>query len=724
MADNYQVMEELGSGSFGKVFKAIDRNTGETVAIKHIDLEDSSEELADIQAEIALLSTCHSPYVTEYKTSFVKGVKLWIVMEYLGGGSAADLLAPGPFGEAHIAIMCRELLLGLDYLHSTGKIHRDIKAANVLLTDQGRVKLADFGVAAQLTNMKSQRMTFVGTPFWMAPEVIQEAGYDFRADIWSLGITAMELAEGAPPYAGAHPMKVLFTIPKNPAPRLEGDEWSKDFKDFISHCLIKDPDRRATAKELLKHRFVQRAGKVEALRELVERKQMFDAQQEQQASSYPKFYEETMREISPQMDDDDDDWVFDTVKARSIAAAPQITKRRKVARIPSSGTDPMANRMQQLDLDAAPLGDVTDSPLPAPRRPSSRRTSQGTAFRVSSGNTPTARRISNVPKQPLGVDLNFGNSPSTVRHFKRVPSGERRTVLRSNPPSSPTDPAHPSFHPNPHAPTFRPSPSKPNQPLDFNNENTPPSLEYEPMPVTKDALYGRRAYSKVLDSVFQEAHADTASPHQRDAIGRVAQAWQHLDEVDPHGEFMLLKAMVDRLKNDTKLASALGIEVTPTRSPAKHNTQTSDTSLGGTTVGTNTTRRVRSSTTTAASASSSSSSTLSSDKSADEVDSAPKSSTTTTTPLPTPLQTPNGTPMKGPKLVMARNNPHLKSHRRRQSALVASEKPHDFDAGYGAPLDEKKFPGYVEPGMEQQGLLADILYGQWMQGLSTRWPVS
>lgn len=279
---------------------SVEKRSGQAVAIKVIDIESAEDEVEDIIQEIAILSELQSPYVTKYYGSYAKGAELWIVMEFCSGGSCADLMKPGLIAEDYIAIIVRELLLGLEYLHADKKLHRDVKgisicstnpslpspapsanlafatAANVLLGSTGQVKLADFGVSGQLSATMTKKNTFVGTPFWMAPEVIKQSGYDHKADIWSLGITALELANGEPPYADIHPMKVLFLIPKNPPPRLDGN-FTKAFKDFVELCLQRDPKERPAARDLLKHPFIRRAKKTTYLTELIERHSRWSA---------------------------------------------------------------------------------------------------------------------------------------------------------------------------------------------------------------------------------------------------------------------------------------------------------------------------------------------------------------------------------------------------------------------------------------------------------------
>ncbi|XP_075215565.1 serine/threonine-protein kinase hippo isoform X2 [Lycorma delicatula] len=255
----FDIICKLGEGSYGSVYKALHKESGQVLAIKQVPVD---TDLQEIIKEISIMQQCDSPFVVKYYGSYFKNTDLWIVMEYCGAGSVSDImrLRKKTLTEEEIATILSDTLKGLEYLHLRRKIHRDIKAGNILLNTEGHAKLADFGVAGQLTDTMAKRNTVIGTPFWMAPEVIQEIGYDCVADMWSLGITALEMAEGKPPYGDIHPMRAIFMIPTKPPPSFrEPDQWSPEFIDFVSRCLVKNPEERATATEMLRHEFIGNA---------------------------------------------------------------------------------------------------------------------------------------------------------------------------------------------------------------------------------------------------------------------------------------------------------------------------------------------------------------------------------------------------------------------------------------------------------------------------------
>ncbi|XP_061382978.1 serine/threonine-protein kinase mig-15 isoform X3 [Danaus plexippus] len=266
----FELIEVVGNGTYGQVYKGRHTKTGQLAAIKVMDVTQDEEEEIKLEINVLKKYSTHRNIATYYgafikKSPPGKDDQLWLVMEYCGAGSVTDLVKSTKgqsLKEEWISYICREILRGLSHLHSNKVIHRDIKGQNVLLTDNAEVKLVDFGVSAQLDRTIGRRNTFIGTPYWMAPEVIAcdenpEATYDNRSDLWSLGITALEMAESQPPLCDLHPMRALFLIPRNPPPRLKSKRWAKKFHSFIETVLVKDYHQRPYTEQLLKHSFIR-----------------------------------------------------------------------------------------------------------------------------------------------------------------------------------------------------------------------------------------------------------------------------------------------------------------------------------------------------------------------------------------------------------------------------------------------------------------------------------
>uniref|UniRef100_A0A3P8SK85 non-specific serine/threonine protein kinase n=1 Tax=Amphiprion percula TaxID=161767 RepID=A0A3P8SK85_AMPPE len=272
----WEIIGELGDGAFGKVYKAQNKQNGTLAAAKVIDTK-TEDELEDYMVEIDILASCNHHHIVKLLDAFYFEGKLWILIEFCAGGAvdAIMLELERPLTEPQIRVVCKQTLEALIYLHENKVIHRDLKAGNILLSLEGDVKLADFGVSAKNTKTLQRRDSFIGTPYWMAPEVVmcetsKDRPYDYKADIWSLGVTLIELAQIEPPNHEMNPMRVLLKIAKSEPPTLmHPSRWSPEFNDFLRKALDKNVDNRWGAPQLLQHPFVTSVTDSKPLRELI-----------------------------------------------------------------------------------------------------------------------------------------------------------------------------------------------------------------------------------------------------------------------------------------------------------------------------------------------------------------------------------------------------------------------------------------------------------------------
>lgn len=367
----------------------------------------------------------------------------------------------------------------------------------------------------------------------MAPEVIQQSGYDAKADIWSLGITALEMINGEPPHAKIHPMKVLFLIPKEPAPVPEGPQYSNAFKDFVAQCLEKDADFRPSARELLNHKFIRNAGRTEALQELIHRRQEWDVSHG--IARDVKYYAETLyvcpvacllrtnadqhRMPVSSPENDDDCWVFDTVKPGTIVNSKSVRRRVQQFETLEEDVDESAEKMKQMQIRDTPPTTTTPEPESAPstvrRNPAPLPQENHPSVRRRS----TRKRRSSGIKQPLGVSVSFGNSPSTVRQFRRV--SDRRS-------SGAQQQAEPPF-------------------VSSTDENYQPKAVISE-PKTKESTLGKKIYASAVGLACQETLDNTWDQNRREVISRLAEAWSDLEVADPEGLYHIVRGVYEKLQ--------------------------------------------------------------------------------------------------------------------------------------------------------------------------------